>query len=238
MKKLSLTYLIPFVTLLTGCLVTSPSKQQIRIDEVPMYGGMDRSAIPEVKAADEKFISDVSASFGSRNKASLMWVNQGYKFYREDKLGMAMRRFNQAWLLNPENPEVYAGFASVLNDQGKSCAAAEQMEKALSLDPPKYQGIYSDAGYINAMCAVNEKPKDSSDRQIFLERSDQLFIKAETIELNKSYLYGLWARAYFRQGKPLESKEMIVKQIKAGGKSDSNLVANVELKLKEINEGK
>jgi tetratricopeptide (TPR) repeat protein len=235
MKKLLLTCSIAFATLLTGCLVTSPQKQQIRIDEVPMYGGMDRSVIPEVKAADEKFISDVSAQFGSREKASLIWVNQGFKFYQENKLGMAMRRFNQAWLLNPKNPEVYAGIASILNDQGKSCAAAEQMETALSLNPPKYQGIYSDAGYINAMCAVNEKPQDSEDRQRFLDRSEQIFINAEAVELNKGYLYGLWARAYFRQGKTLESKQMIARQIEAGGKPDANLVANIEYKLKDKN---
>lgn len=220
---------------LAGCLTTTSVKQQIRIDEVPMYGGMDRSIIPEVKAADEKFISDVSAQFGSREKASQLWVNQGFKFYQENKLGMAMRRFNQAWLLNPKNPEVYAGFASVLNDQGKSCLAAEQMETALALDPPKFQGIYSDAGYINAMCAVNEKSKDSEDRQKFLDKSELLFKNAEAIEPNKIYLYGLWARSYFRQGKTLESKQMIAKQIEAGGKPDANLVANIEYKLKDKN---
>lgn len=234
MNKILPIFIISITGFLTGCLVTSPTKQQIRIDEIPMYGGMNRSEIPEVKAADEKFISDVAAHFGSREKASLIWVNQGYKFYQENKVGMAMRRFNQAWLLNPGNPEVYAGFASVLNDQGKSCAAAEQMETALKLNPPKYQGIYSDAGYINAMCAVNEKPKDSADWQKFLERSEQLFVDAEAVELNKGYLYGLWARAYFRQGKAVESKEMVAKQIAAGGKLDSNLQANIELKLKGI----
>lgn len=200
-----------------------------------MYGGMDRSQIPEIRAADAKFISDVTAQFGSREHGSVAWVNQGFKFYQADKLGMAMRRFNQAWLLNPDNPEVYAGFASVLNDQGKSCAAAEQMETALALNPPKFQGIYSDAGYINAMCAVNEKSKDSEDRQKFLDKSEQLFKNAEAIEPNKSYLYGLWARSYYRQGKTLESKQMIAKQIGAGGKPDANLLANIEYKLKDRN---
>lgn len=106
---------------LTGCLATSPVSQQTRIDEVPMYGGIDRMAIPALRAADAKFISDVSAQFGTRENAAVIWIDRGFKLQQEGHLGMAMRRFNQAWLLNPKHPEAYAGFASVLHDQGKNC---------------------------------------------------------------------------------------------------------------------
>jgi Tfp pilus assembly protein PilF len=69
---------------------------------------------------------------------------------------MAMRRFNQAWLLDSNNAEVYAGFAAVLHDQGKNCEAMKMMEDALSRNPPSYQGIYPDAGRIIALCAVSD----------------------------------------------------------------------------------
>ncbi len=39
----------------------------------------------------------------------------------------AMKRFNQAWLLDPSNPQVFKGFAAVLRKQGKS-QDAERME--------------------------------------------------------------------------------------------------------------
>jgi len=48
MKKFLPISLFITISLLSGCLVTSPTKQQTRIDEVPMYGGMDRSQIPEI----------------------------------------------------------------------------------------------------------------------------------------------------------------------------------------------
>ena len=117
-----------FLALIIG--VATPIQAEERIDEVPMYGGINRNAVPELKAGDEKFISDVTTQFGSRERASVLWVNQGYKFYNQDQLGMAMRRFNQAWLLNPKNPETYTGFGSVLTDQGKNCDAMKMMEKA------------------------------------------------------------------------------------------------------------
>ncbi|MFK8068494.1 MAG: type IV pilus biogenesis/stability protein PilW [Gammaproteobacteria bacterium] len=118
--------LLFFTLILTGCLATSPN-HQTRIDEVPMYGGMDRSKNSELKKGDEKFISDVTERFGSREKASKVWVEQGFKFYSQDDLGMAMRRFNQAWLLDPKNPETFAGFGSVLHDQGQYCEAMKMM---------------------------------------------------------------------------------------------------------------
>lgn len=123
MSKTICLVIFPFVLLLTACQVVPQARQQTRMDEVPMYAGIDRSQISELRTADEKFISDITAQFGSRAKASSIWVNQGFRFYQQDNLGMAMRRFNQAWLLNPENPKVYAGFGTVLHDQGKYCEA-------------------------------------------------------------------------------------------------------------------
>ena len=113
MKLITYSCAFGYLLLLSGCLATSPVNQGTRIDELPMYGGIDRSRVPKLKAGDEKFISDVITQFGSREKASALWVNQGYRFYKQDQLGLAMRRFNQAWLLNPNNPEVYAGFGRV-----------------------------------------------------------------------------------------------------------------------------
>lgn len=60
--------------MLAGCLATSTENQRTRIDEVPMYGGMDRSQVPELKAGDDKFIADVSRHYDSREKTSGAWV--------------------------------------------------------------------------------------------------------------------------------------------------------------------
>src|SRR2546423_2550994 len=80
---------------LVGCSSGPTTPGGIPIDQVPMYGGMDRSAYPELKAGDEKLIQDASTAFGSREKASTAWVDQGFRFYQRDDLAMAMRRFNQ-----------------------------------------------------------------------------------------------------------------------------------------------
>ena len=184
------TFLLSFSTLLRA-------EGQIPIDQVPMYGGMDRSAIPELKAGDEKLITDTTSSYGTREKASAAFVNNGFSFYQRDDLANAMRRFNQAWLLNPNNPEVYWGFASVLTDKQKFCEALRMVETAESkgtLQP----GFLPDAGLIFTGCAIEDKTLDPAVRKRYLSRSDELFSQAlATPGVRKEYTLFHWARAMY-----------------------------------------
>jgi hypothetical protein len=45
-------------------------EERTRVDEVPMYGGLDRTKFPELVEADKQFISGAMQEFGSREKAS------------------------------------------------------------------------------------------------------------------------------------------------------------------------
>ncbi|MNR83673.1 hypothetical protein D3C72_144550 [compost metagenome] len=229
MKKLGLIFILTIF--LSGCLASLPGKEGTRIDEVPMYGGMERAQYPTLKAGDEKFISDVSAQFGSRERASIVWVDQAYKFYRQNQLGMAMRRFNQAWLLNPNNAEVYAGFGAVLMDQGKSCEAMSMMEKSLTLSPPEYQGIYADAARIVTLCAVNGKDLTSDGRTKLLARSEELYKKAEKIEINKKYVYDSWAMSRYLQGRYDDAWSMLAKARKIGGETPKSFLDLLQAKM-------
>lgn len=234
MKTLSSLFLLIAITFLSGCLATtSPKKQQSRIDEVPMYGGMDRSQIPEIRAADAKFISDVSAQFGSRERASNLWVTQGFRFYQENNLGLAMRRFNQAWLLNPENPEVYAGFASVLNDQAKHCEAMDMMDKALAMNPPTFQGIYTDAGLITVLCGLRDSSHSPERGAELLALADTRYKKAEEVEPDKNYLYDSWARTYYWREQYQEAWNIVAKQRALGGKPNELFIKLLKAKMTE-----
>lgn len=206
---------------------------QIPIDQVPMYGGMDRSAIPELKAGDEKLIADTTSQFGTRQKASAAFVNNGFAYYHRDDLANAMRRFNQAWLLDPSNPEVFAGFGSVLHDQGKNCEAMQMMEKALALNPPTFQGMYPDAARMITLCAVSDKGLTAEAKIKLFERSESLYKKAEEIEPNKAYLYGSWATAYYWRGQYPEAWAMVAKERAAGGKPPEKFLGLLREKMPE-----
>lgn len=155
--KLNRLFLIQMLVLLVSLNVWPAfGESRIPIDQMPMYGGMDRTVVPELKSGDESFISSVVAEFGSREKASIAWVNRGFILYQQNDLVGAMRRFNQARLLDPENSEVYWGFAAVLTDQQKYCSAlkmVETVETKGALQP----SFLPDAALIYTGCAIEDK---------------------------------------------------------------------------------
>jgi len=216
---------------LAGFSASVHAEGQAPIDQLPMYGGMDRNAIPALKAGDEKLIADAARHYGTREKASASFVNTGFAYYQRDDLANAMRRFNQAWLLDPRNPDVYAGFGSVLHDQGKNCEAMQMMEKALSLNPPTSQGIFPDAARMITLCAVSDTGLSVEARTKFFERSESLYKKAEELELNKAYVYGSWATACYWRGQYPEAWAMVAKERAAGGKPGERFLRLLQEKM-------
>lgn len=96
---------------------------------LPMYGGPAQVKTPLQLEADEKFIQAMTNN-QSREKASKAVAVGGWQFFNKGDLPTAMKRFNQAWLLNPNNPEAYKGFAAILRKQGKM-KEAEKMERMI-----------------------------------------------------------------------------------------------------------
>jgi Tfp pilus assembly protein PilF len=232
MNRIASLLLLGAAILVNGCAVDSPP-QKTRIDEVPMYGGMDRSAYPELKAADEKFIADVSREWGSRENAARAWVDQGFRFYQQDHLGLAMRRFNQAWLLDPTNSEVFWGFGSVLHDQGKNCESMRMINLALARNPPTNQGFYADAGQAVALCAISDEQLPVAAKSRLLDRSEELFRKAEEIEPDKGYVYSTWATAYYWREQYSDAWSMVFRARAAGGDCSEHFLALLRKEMPE-----
>ena len=101
--------LLAFAT--SSCATQGVLVNGVPFDQVPMDGGLDRNTNPTLRAADEKLIQDTTQHYGSREKASASFTDTAFNYYRQGNVDFAMRRFNQAWLMNPNNPEVYWEFA-------------------------------------------------------------------------------------------------------------------------------
>src|SRR5688572_5696874 len=81
-----------------------------RIDDLPMYGQPELPRPTQLRQADEQFIATAAAGFGGDRKlASLSWIGEADRFLDNGNLNVAMRRYNQAWLLDDTNYEVYWG---------------------------------------------------------------------------------------------------------------------------------
>jgi tetratricopeptide (TPR) repeat protein len=162
-----------------------------------MYGGMDRNAYPQLKAGDEQLIRDATGAFSSREAASKAWVDQGFRFYNNNDSPAAMRRFNQAWLLNPKNPEVYWGFAAVLYDRNQYCQALNMVELGMSKGSMQ-PGFLPDAALIYTGCGWENKALTPEARQAYYLKSEELFAKAYADpSVRKEYTLFHWARAMY-----------------------------------------
>jgi tetratricopeptide (TPR) repeat protein len=83
-----------------------------------------------------------------------------------------MRRFNQAWLLNPKNYGPFWGFGAVLSQRGKLTEALEHLETARQLidDPTQRVALLCDLGTVHSEYAV----RLPAERQ--LERAQQFVL--------------------------------------------------------------
>ncbi len=198
-----------------------------------MYGGMDRSAYPDLKTADDAFIQGVTKQFGSREYASEKFAAYGFALYQRDDLARAMARFNQAWLLNPNNPQVYWGFAAVLHDRGEYCQANTMMDKALEHGIASDKGFLADAGLDASHCALANQALPAAEKKRLLDKSEQLFQRAEREDPNRAYVYGKWAQAYLHQTRYADAWQMVAKQRSAGGKPDEEFLSLLRSKLPE-----
>lgn len=106
------------------------ARNNIRL--LPRYGDVEKT--PEQKKADRQLIDAYVAQTGSREKGSELIIKRGFDYLYKGDLKTAMYRFNQAWLLNPQNPNVYWGFGAVYFSLGDFDKALEQYDEGLKAD--------------------------------------------------------------------------------------------------------
>lgn len=74
----------------------------------PMYGNIEKEG--RYKDIDNEFITTVVKQFGSKDSACKVYVNFAWRqLFSNDRI-TSIKRFNQAWMLNPKNCDVYFGF--------------------------------------------------------------------------------------------------------------------------------
>lgn len=201
MKIKNLLLVIVFSVLLNGCATGGGA----RIDNVPMYGQPQIERPESLKKADKDFIEKAASGFGSREEASKAWWTQAEKFMRQGNVDFAMRRYNQSWLLNPNNYQPYWGFARVMLEQNKVDEALEHLEKAEELADDQFQKVALLADMGSAYTV-----KGSIDSNYFTKANSKF---SESIKLDPDYpdSWRRWAFSLYEQGDYLAAWEKVTK---------------------------
>ena len=134
--------------LLIGCSTSSVNCPE-GISLLPRYGSKPKC--PEQIEADRAFLASCDKQFTSRKLASEHHTVAGWGFFEQRQLDTAMKRFNQAWLLDSTNADVYWGFASVLGMRQEFRASIPLFTKYLMLNPGKanaWEGLSTSYGQL------------------------------------------------------------------------------------------
>nr|WP_297349922.1 tetratricopeptide repeat protein [uncultured Glaciecola sp.] len=192
-----------FIYFLLVILVTAcASPDGVRIDNIPMYGQPEAARLPALKKADEDFIKKVASKIPDRKEASKIWWAQAEKFMAQGNIDLAMRRYNQSWLIDPDNYQPYWGFARVSLEQGKTAEAIEflSMAKGLIDDPFQEVALLADTG-----TAYTALAQTATEKNRYFSLANENF--AASTELDPMYAnsWRRWAFSLFEQGKYSEA---------------------------------
>lgn len=118
-----------------GC--ASPQKCPENINTLPMYG---RAAKCEAQLEfDRTFFRETDSLFKDRQTASQYYAGKGWEYFYSQEYETSIKRFNQAWLLDSLNAEVYWGFGNILGINGKFQESLPLLEKSIKLDPNNFK---------------------------------------------------------------------------------------------------
>lgn len=148
---------------------------------------------------------------GTHLKASETLVRLGYDYLYKGDIKTAMYRFNQAWLLDPKNDDVYWGFGAVYFTFQDYEAAMVQYDDGLKLNP-KNSNILTDKATIFLTKYQSNKNKGDLSKAIALfeesysvdTKNQNTLFKASACYFMKSDCEKAWK--YYRECKALGGK--------------------------------
>jgi len=193
-----------------------------------MYGGIKKT--PEMIRADSEFVDYMVRTFGSRDKAADDAIRRGFEFLAKADWRMAMKRFNQAWLLSPDKPEVAWGFGAALSYEGKFEDSEKYFQQAMALAPNNGK-LLTDFGFLYQFWATRGT-KDKTEKLKRLDRSIELFANAARLEPTYERTYFDWAVALYFKNDYAGAWQKINEAEHLGGKSiDQKFVADLTKKM-------
>ena len=157
------------------------------VNEQPFFGFAAKTA--EQKAEDEKFVSAMIGATGSREKAFEETTKRAWIAIQAGKVREAAVRFNQAFLVSPEQSSAYHGFAVIAQVRFSDLDAADELFKIALKQPNPVKALKADYG---RLLLVAKRPRDA---QAVLDEAVR-----EAPDFSDAWTNLAWAR--FQNGDP------------------------------------
>lgn len=157
------------------------------VNEQPFFGFAAKTA--EQKAEDEKFVAAIISASGTREKAFEEITKRAWIAIQGGKVREAAVRFNQAFLVSPDESSIFHGFAVIAQARFNDLEAADELFKIALRRPHPVKALKADYGRLLLMA---KRPRDAQ------EVLDQAV--KETPDLSDAWTNLAWAR--FQNGDP------------------------------------
>lgn len=128
MKQIIISLALSITVL--SCTNAQECEQGINLK--PMYGGVKKCK--EQIDADNDFLKEVDSQFNDRKLASQKYAEYGWSYFYENNLETAMKRFNQAWMLDSMNYQTYWGFGNIIGTNKQYKESEQYFKKAVELE--------------------------------------------------------------------------------------------------------
>ncbi|WP_131539679.1 tetratricopeptide repeat protein [Pedobacter nototheniae] len=206
MNKLLLTFIcLSFI----GCSSAQDCKEGINL--LPMYGNIAKCE--QQLKTDKEFFAVADSKFKDRKTASSSYTQLGWDYFYKNDLETSMKRFNQAWLLDSLNADVYWGFGNLLGRQNEFQASISHFEKSLKLKPNNPKVYESLASSYGQLFVSNQKSET-------LDKAVQALKKAYSLDKNNPRILSQLTSAYCH----FTQKDSALKYLKLTDKIDRNAI--------------
>jgi len=190
MKRTRVAHVLLTATLILFCTNFACADDR---NLLPKYGSLPKTEWE--KAADAKFIAAIDEQYhGDRKKASADLSARGWQYLAQQNLADAMRRFNQAWLLNNDNGIALWGMAAIE-------ASSEKLDQSLKLfaEAEKFvvDEINFSVDYAKAIGMAGAQRNDDALLKDAFGRFERIYHKAPQNATNLQN----WAITLFRIGR-------------------------------------
>lgn len=148
------------IVVLVLCVNYFGSNNKLAINEIPMYGFSSyekylSGRTPTIAKIDDDLVKSVLAVHNSnKREASNSACDKGFGYFNSNDSSTAMKRFNQGWLIDHQNPCIFAGYGYIYGKTGDYDKAMTNYDIAiqLSANEKSYYWIYTDYSEIMIQC--------------------------------------------------------------------------------------
>jgi tetratricopeptide (TPR) repeat protein len=190
-------YMKPLLILAFGLLFTTTLYGQLSFDDweaeskwnkrlLPRYGHLPKTE-QEIKS-DSTYIKEIMAQpqFKTKREASNHLIHLGFQYYYRPDFKTAMYRFNQAYLLDSTNTDIFWGYGAIYMAFGQYELAKKQYQVGLAIDSTNNHLMtdlatyFMEQFYVMSQMPINDIVKDP-------KKEAKYFMDSALYYLNKSY---------------------------------------------------